>query len=186
MNFSVFLLVYAFSVIRPPHTSPHPTQPSHVRLLNTNIGRTDMKRSDRKLKHGSCEWKAGRREWATQKRKLMSSTSASSTRSRRSKRFVFRQDSASILQSLDMISLQLFFMFAFRRHSEFMSPFPMKYLWAAASSCLSIIFLSISELPRRTAHLQAPHRVVQSINPETHCRLPDWRHDAHQTHDGDR
>lgn len=105
----------------PPTRRPH-------ELLNTTIGHTDMKRSDRKLKHGSCEWKAGRRGWATQKRKLMSSTSACSTRSRRSKRFVFRQDSAAILQSLDMISLQLFFMLrrfffarAFGIHESFRS-----------------------------------------------------------------
>lgn len=61
---------------------------AHVWFPFIHINYIDLRQSDRKLKLGSWGWRVDRREWGQPKRKLMSWTSPSSTRSRRSKRFV--------------------------------------------------------------------------------------------------
>lgn len=181
MNFSVFLLVYAFSVNRPPaassRTAEHQHRSHRYEAKRQEIEAWLMRMESRSERMGNAEAQADVLDFG------MLDSQQKEQKVRVSARF-----SSNFTVVRHDFSSAVFMLAAFFRSGIWNSWVLslMKYLWAAASSSLSIIFLSISELPRRTAHLQAPHRVVQSINSETHCRLPRRRHDSHQTHDGDR
>lgn len=182
MNFSVFLLVYAFFGDPPTSSSSRTAEHQHrshrYEAKRQEIEAWLMRMEHRSERMGNAEAQADVLDFA------MLDSQQKEQKVRVSTRFsinftVVRHDFSSAV-----FMLAAFFLPTFGIHESFRS-------WniyepPLLPSSLSIIFLSISELPRRTAHLQASHRVVQSINPEAHCRLPDRRHDSHQTHDGDR